>query len=461
MGSISFGGIGSGIDVNSIIDAIVGAEATPKQAAFARRETDIQLTLSGLGNLRSALSEVRSNLFALTLPSAFNNKTASLSTQDFISVNGGTSAQPGKYDIEVESLAQGSELTSQIFTGGGSTTFAAGTLTFSANGKTFDVVVEATDTLEDIQAKINDDESNFGVTASVLNNVSDGVDTGSLLKLTSNETGTGNDLVVTNDNAALDALSTNLNLDEAASSASIKVDGYQSVGDSNEFKDIIEGVTITAGVVNDPGETTTLTIKQDTESVKSKVTALVAAFNNLISTIQGLSSTDENAPGPLVGDATVRSVESQLRNALTTPVSGVSSDFNSLTSLGITTARDGSLNFSTTRLDKAIDESYSSFEELFTADDGIANRLIDIVDSFAGTTGVIAQREESLNGQIDRINDEREQLALRIESLTIRLQKQFGAMDALVAQYNNTSSFLATQLANLPGFSSGKSSKDD
>ncbi|NVJ49485.1 MAG: flagellar filament capping protein FliD [Gammaproteobacteria bacterium] len=461
MGSISFGGVGSGIDVNSIIDAIVGAEATPKQAAFARRETDIQLTLSGLGNLRSALSEVRSNLFALSLPSAFNNKTAALDTSDFISVSGGTSAQPGKYDIEVESLAQGSESTSGIFTSGGSTTFAAGTLTFSAGGKTFDVVVEASDTLEDIQAKINDDESNFGVTASVLNNVSDGVDTGSVLKLTSNVTGLGNDLTVTNDNAALDDISTNLTVDENASSASIKVDGYQSVGDSNEFTDIIEGVTITAGVVNDPGETTTLTIKQDTESVKSKIANLVAAFNSLVATLQGLSSTDENAPGPLVGDATVRSVESQVRNALVNPVSGINSDFDSLTSLGITTARDGSLNFSTSRLDDAIDESFNSFEELFTSDDGIANRLLEIVDSFAGTTGVIAQREESLNNQIDRINDDREALSLRIEKLTIRLQSQFGAMDALVAQYNNTSSFLATQLANLPGFSSGKNSKDD
>jgi len=38
--------------------------------------------------------------------------------------------------------------------------------------------------------------------------------------------------------------------------------------------------------------------------------------------------------------------------------------------------------------------------------------------------------------------------------LETQLRSKFGAMDSLVAQFNNTGSFLAQQLANLPGFGS-------
>jgi flagellar hook-associated protein 2 len=56
----------------------------------------------------------------------------------------------------------------------------------------------------------------------------------------------------------------------------------------------------------------------------------------------------------------------------------------------------------------------------------------------------------SINEGLDDIVDERIKLDDRISSLEARLIRQFSALDALVAQFNQTSSFLTQQLANLP-----------
>jgi len=461
VGLIQLGGLGSGLDVNSIIDALVNAERAPKTFALDNQEAELSITLSGLGGLKSALSEIRASAFSLSLESTFEKKTASLSSQDNISVVGNTSSLPGSYDVEVVSLAQGSEFSSSIFTGGGSTTFGDGSLIFTADGNSFEVDVSATDTLEDIQANINSAGGNFGVSITVLSNITDGIDTGSVFKVNSSIAGTGNDLVITTgvgSDPSLDDLSVNLTQDEFASDAEIKVDGFSSVNSTNSFDNIIEGVTITAETINTAGETTTLTVKEDTDSVKTLITSLVENISNFLDTATVLGSADKDAPGLLLGDSSLRQAESQIRNALTAVVADIDSDNSSLTSLGITTSSTGSLNLSSSRLSSAINNNFDTFSDLFTNDDGIATRLLDIVDSFAGTDGVIQAREESINGVFERITDERIALDLRVEKLQSRLVQQFSAMDRIVAQFNATSSFITQQFANLPGFNSGDDS---
>lgn len=461
MGLIQLGGLGSGLDVNSIIDALVNAERAPKTFALDNQEAELSVTLSGLGGLKSALSEIRASAFSLSLASTFEKKTASLSSQDNISVVGNTSSLPGSYDVEVVSLAQGSEFSSSIFTGGGSTTFGDGSLIFTANGNSFEVDVSATDTLEEIQANINSAGGNFGVSVTVLSDITDGIDTGSVFKVNSSVAGAGNDLVITTgvgSDASLDDLSVNLTQDEFASDAEIKVDGFTSINNTNSFENIIEGVTITAEVINTAGETTTLTVKEDTDSVKTLITSLVDNISNFLDTAAVLGSADKDAPGLLLGDASLRQAESQIRNALTAVVADIESGNNSLTALGITTTSTGSLNLSSSRLSTAVDDSFDTFSELFTNDDGIATRLLDIVDSFAGSDGVIQARESSINGIFERITDERIALDLRVEKLQSRLVQQFSAMDRIVSQFNATASFITQQFANLPGFNSGDDS---
>jgi len=79
------------------------------------------------------------------------------------------------------------------------------------------------------------------------------------------------------------------------------------------------------------------------------------------------------------------------------------------------------------------------------------------VDNYTkSSTGIISEREDSLNNQLSRIEDQRITLNRKIASLELRLTKQFATMDALVAQFNATQSYIAQQFENLPGFTRKK-----
>ncbi|MEP2788818.1 MAG: flagellar filament capping protein FliD, partial [Kangiellaceae bacterium] len=274
MGLISIGGLGSGLDVSSIIDALVTAERTPKQNSLDRFEADVSVTLTGLGGLRSSLDELRGAALDLSLASSFEKRGVSVSDSSFFSATATSSASAGNYDIEVKQLAAGSEDQSQIFTGGSSTTFGDGTLTFTVGVETFNVDVSATDTLEEIRNNINEATGNDFVSVNLLNNVTDGVDTGSVLIFNSSTTGVGNDLAVTfTGDASLADLSTGLTQNSAASDATIEIDGFEASSSTNQFTDIIQGVTLDVTKVNTVDSTETLTVSLDTANTKSLITS--------------------------------------------------------------------------------------------------------------------------------------------------------------------------------------------
>lgn len=82
---------------------------------------------------------------------------------------------------------------------------------------------------------------------------------------------------------------------------------------------------------------------------------------------------------------------------------------------------------------------------------GIAARLTDFVGQLIGTGDVVGSRTRGLEARIDAIADQRIQLERRLAAIEQRYRAQFIAMDKLVSQLQNTSSFLTQQLANLPG----------
>lgn len=454
MGLISIGGLGSGLDVTSIVDALVTAERAPKQNSLDRLETDVTVTLTGLGGLSSALDELRSAALDLSLSSNYSKRSISVSDSDFYSASATSSASAGTYAVEVTQLALGTVSESQVFTSGSSTTFGDGTLTFTIGSDTFDVNVSATDTLEDIRNNINQATGNGNlVDVNLLNNVSNGVDTGSVLSFNSTTTGTGNDLIVTfSGDASLADLSTNLTDTQNAIDASIEVDGFSASSDTNKFTDIIQGVTIDVTKQNTVGETSDFTVALDTASTKGLITSFVTAYNAYQEVTKQLGSADSNAPGLLLGDYTLRQVSSQVRNLFSSTVDQATGDFNSLSAIGISTTQTGELEIDNAVLDLAIENDFEKLDELFAGDAGFATQLRDLIDNYTSSSGVITTREQSLNAQLAQIADDRVSLDLRIESLQFRLTKQFSTMDAIVAQLNSTQSYIAQQFENLPGF---------
>jgi flagellar hook-associated protein 2 len=185
---------------------------------------------------------------------------------------------------------------------------------------------------------------------------------------------------------------------------------------------------------------------------------LVESFNSVLGTLGQLTAynADSGETGLLFGDSVARGVASQLRRELSEEVASAVDDFDTLTDIGITTGEDGSLVLDGAVLEGALRDDMDAVAQLFAADDGYVARLGAVLAGYADDNGVIDSRIDGLNGRIDGIEEQRQDLARRMESLESRLLQQFIAMDEVVAQLRSTSDFLTQQLESLPSLTSQK-----
>jgi flagellar hook-associated protein 2 len=206
---------------------------------------------------------------------------------------------------------------------------------------------------------------------------------------------------------------------------------------------------------SDINTTATLSVGLDKDSVKSKVSDFVKAYNSLAGSIQSLASYNASTKqgGPLFGDATTRSIQNQLRQTLSTPVAGATS-FATLAEIGIKTNKAGQLEVDPAKLDSVINSDFGAVSKLFASSDGIAKRFDATLTNYLSSTGSLSSSVDGVNSEIKGINEQRDRLNLRLTAVEARYRKQFTAMDALVARLQSTGSFLAQQLSGLS--SSGK-----
>lgn len=449
MGLITSAGIGSGIDVESIISAILNAEKAPQQSSLDRQESRASNTLSALGQLKSSLSTLSDAIENLNSASKFQVNSFASANEDAISGSANSNATAGTFSVLVDTLAQGTQLQSGAFASA-SDTVGSGTLTLTAGSNTFDVTIAATDTLEDIRDKINNAGDNFGVNVNLINTGS-----ATYMVIDSSITGNGNTLTVTNNDPSLDPISTNLTQNYGANDATVFINGIQVDSATNTFTDSIQDVTFT--VSETTATAVDVTISRDVDTVKDNIQTFVDSYNAFISTAKSLGQSDEFAVGDLAGDSTLRMIVSKVRTVIGSTVSGITSGYDSLSSIGVETLDTGELTFKTSDFDNVVDDAFSDLSELFAGTNGIATQLFDTIDPFIEFNGLISLREQSLNDLLDRIEDKQLNLDYRMEQLEIQLRRKFGAMDTLVSQFNFTSSYLTQQLANLPGFGSKNS----
>lgn len=470
MASITAPGIGSGLDIGSLVSQLVAAEGEAKSVRLAQREAFAQAEISALGSLKSALSSFQSAVQGLDALSDFRQRSASSADEDLFTASADDKAVAGSYSIEVVNLAAVHKLASAGYTDS-STQVGSGVLTISTEGNTFFVNVDAAaDTLADVRDAINNEVTNSGVSATIIT-VDDGSGgSESRLVLTSQSTGSSGAITITvddddgidGDTGGLSALVydpapgsgvTNLTELDAALDALIRIDGQDVTRSTNSINDAIEGVTIDLVAA---GSAVELTVALDEAAVTGAVSGFVSAYNSLINTISGLTAfdADTGAAGQLLGDATLRSVSNLLRRELSAEVEGVVGDADTLTAIGITTQDNGTLVLDTAVLDAAMSANFDDLGNLFAAADGIAVRLGDAIQPFVQANGTLDSRTDSLDARIDRIASQREALDRRLASVEERFLAQFIAMDALVSQLQTTSSFLDQQLTALNALSS-------
>ncbi|MDP5240684.1 flagellar filament capping protein FliD [Uliginosibacterium sp. 31-16] len=475
MASITSSGLGSGLNIESLISSLMAAEQKPV-TLLQTKESKETTKLSSWGQIKSALSSLQVAAQALDTRSEFVSYSSSIADSTVASASVSSSAIAGSYSIEVSQLAASQKIKSAGYTSTstaitsdtlpktltleiGST--AAGVFTADSN-KTKTITIDSSNnTLTGLRDAINASKS--GVSASLIN---DGGSSPYRLVLTSDNTGTANTFKLSglSDFSYNPATATGSGLSTVSNAADAKltVDGIAITKSSNVVTDAIQGVTLNLSKTN-VGSATKLTVTTDTSAIQTKVAAFVSAYNAVASVIKVQTSynADTKVAGTLNGDASVRSIQSQLKSTLTSMVGNGST--NRLAQIGIAFQKDGSLALDSTKFQAALADTTKDVAGLFAKDTitgvtGIASQIATKVASMLGTDGVVTTRTAGINSTIKNIDKRIDTLNDRLVSIEKRYRAQFTALDSTVSSMNSTSSFLTQQLSALSSLSNYSSS---
>ncbi len=486
MSGINFLGSASGLPLEELVSTLVKVERDSKLSRINTTKKTLDTSLSGVGQLKSALSAFQDAVKKLggnTLNARIATVTQPTENKTYLEASASSTAAAASFDIKVNQLASGSRLESAdaAFSSANDVISTTnGTLTFAANGKSFDVDVTAGMTLNELRQKINAKSDNFGVNANIINA---GGATGTKLVLTSDETGAGNDLVITNNNAELDNVSTvptgataGLSVSQAAQDAIIEIDGITTTNASNTFSNVIQDVTLTVKAVTPDGNNASVNIATDNASAEENIQNFINNYNVLVDQIADLTKkrtlgadgkTVTAEGGALATDQLPKNIMSQLRGLLGNVVEGADESLSTLYSLGITFREDGKLEISSssefgadsgrTRFNKALNENYDGVAAFFGGDQGLSATLDSFLKEFTQAGGIIASKENSLKTQIDKNTKDLEAANRYIASFEQTLRSRYTALDALLGSMQNMASTVTAQLSSLPGFGTNKS----
>lgn len=446
--AFSSAGIGSGLDVNSLVSQLVAAERAPQANRINRAQSKLGVTLSAMGSFKSALTQLQTAVAALNgSSSAIGKLSASVSAEGYLTATAGSSAAAGRYGVEVVDIARAHKIVSTPYVGGATSVIGEGTVTLGVGAESFDVALPAGATLEDLRDAINGADDNPGVTATMLTE-----DAGTRLVLTSSETGTENAISFSSAASGGGALLSTSTL-QAATDAVIKVEGYTHTSSTNTITSAIEGLTLRLSKA-EPGTELTVDVTRDASASSKAVKDLVTAYNAVLAVVKKHASYDADTQtgGPLMGDSAVRTSVQQLRAII--GASAGSGVYSTLSQIGVSTTTDGTLSFDSAKLDAALADDTNAVRALFSGNSGVAARLGEALEGMIGDDGRIAAQSTQLQKRIESLTDQTAALDRRMALIEARYRRQFTALDTLLGQMQSTGSYLSQQLASLPGSSS-------
>lgn len=501
MAGIQAPGVGSNLDVNSIVTQLINAEKAPAEKRLASEEALVQARLSTFGIVKSAVSDFQTAIRSLASVSAFQSKTVSIANESLFSATVSGAAKAGQHSIEVRELAQAQKLASSAFSES-TMTVGTGTLhiqfgsydsdtnTFTANPDTesVDIVIGADkSSLQGIRDAINAADS--GVSASIVNDGTgdrlvlssiSGVENSLKITVSGDGAGTDTDDIglsqLAFDPTAAAGSGKNMTQTMAAKDALLRVDGLEVKRSTNSVNGVLPGVTLDLKEM-DPGSPTTLTISENKSSIKESVQTFVDNFNALKGVLNKATKYDaeQKKASLLTGDSAIRSMNTQMQRIMGDVVQGLAGGIRSLADIGITSARDGTLQLDSSKLDKALTNNIDDFAALFTTTGRTSDSLVSYVRagnntkvgeyavnitqlatqaSYSNTIGAgpftIDADNDTFKLKVDGVQSGlitlNQQAGLTGEQMALELQNQINADDALknagrsvLVQFDNVS----------------------
>lgn len=456
--AISISGIGSGLDIDGIVNQLMAIEQQPL-LKLASREADYQATISAVGEFRSILSTFRDAVGTLGEDGTFDAVKTSSSNEDAVSVTANADAALGRFTVDVVRIAQAHKQASNA--AASTDTFGGGvddSMTFTVGADSLTIDLSTAKTLGQIRDEVVAAGADIGLSATLLDEVGDG--SAQRLVLSSTETGFEGRIQTTFggviDAATFGLATINtgpggvalLETELEQLDASFNVDGFSLTRSDNSVDDAISGVTFELEGIG----AAEIAVSRDAGQVGSAVSAMVSAFNEMQS---GLSSLSD---GALANDSMVRGAQNRIRGLIGQAFNGLG-NFSTLSELGVGFTREGTLEFDQSKLDDAVANDRASVQALFADDTGFVALMDAALEGYTGTEGIVDARVDGLNARVDSVQDQQAVWERRLITIEERLRSQFTALDTLVASLQTTSQFLAGQLNALPGFTRDSESR--
>ena len=580
---ISFSGVGSGIDVDSLVTRLMAVERRPLDQLNTRKnrlnlqQTQVDNLVSRVTSLNTALKKITSPTFGSTDP--FTAKSAAVANKDLLGVTAGSDASPQSFTVAVERLATATKASStsnlgQLATGGSTISsvsqgrVTAGNFTVFLGGVANTVSVASTDTINDVLGRItaitgttggagatidsngkinittngqtlavgaSGDTSNFldvsglktGTTASntltgslalntlntnadvtggtsglstaitagsqftigkasftvtagktlnalvaeINNNADSGVtasynNASNKLELTAKTS--GNRLITLKDEAGGNALQALGLIGPGGDTTTSQVQGLTAQfsinggaiqqSSSNTVTDALTGLTgITLNLTKaDPGKPTQVNVTNNTTDLKNAIKDTLTQLNSVFNFI-GEQTNSQSTTAQLKNDGTVLRFRSEVRSNLTSPATGVTGPFSTLSAIGISTgavsggagALSTTYSLDETKLDAALASNPENVKQLLAGPGGIFTKLASTLTGALDTTndpaqsGVFAKRKTTSQDQVKSINDAITRAQTRLDAREKLYRNQFQQMDRLIASYQQQSSAIS------------------
>lgn len=465
MAGISSTGIGSGLDVKSIVSQLVALESKPLEK-LQSRNSSLNTQISTWGTVKSQLSAVQDAAQKLMGLSSWNARALKSSNETAVTGTAAEGATVGSFAINVTQLAQAqsAKMANPVSTG---TTFSAGRLDISLGnwtpspgsfGTAVSVNISDGDTLSGIASKINN-TANVGVTATVVK-----TGAGEQLVMRSNSTGAsmgfkvqafdGGGAAITDGTGlgtlAYDDTSTgNMTRTQEGLDAKAKIEGIDVTSASNTLTDAVPGLTLNLQQTGD----STVMVSNDTKPAKDAIDGFVKAYNTIVSNLSNLTRYDAGTKtaGSLQGDGTAVGLLNTLKNMVgATGPAGTS--YSRMSDVGLELQRDGTLTTNTTKLTAALAnptdlKTFFSAAGTTSTDTGMARRFYDYSFGATGTDGLLSSRNNALQQAIGRNQSDMDRMQARINKTEERLYKTYSALDGKMASLNAMNSYVTQQIS--------------
>ena len=472
--AISSAGIGSGLDVNSIVSQMVALEKRPLTQLQTQAAT-IQTKLSAYSQMKSLMSTLSDAAAKLTRDGSWNSMAITSSNSAAVSATVSGIASATTFGISVQQIARAQSVASAPVAkdtplGGGTLTIQLGSWMHTTPPATFtpgedsplDVAVDVNDSLTTIAAKIND--SNGGVTATVMRDA-----TGERLLVRSAKTGeaSGFRIQVTEDGASpglaaltfdpqnapgvgMAATSTQFSY---AQNTLAKINGIDISSADNNFADTIPGLKLTVSQVST--EEVKMTVGSDTAAMKKNIQDFVTAYNAVNDLLSASTKYDAETKtsGVLQGDNTAVGLQGALRTLTMGSAGAGAGVFQRLADAGISMERGGKLAVDNTKLDASLRDPVA-LKALFATPaattgggGGIAVQFKSFTSQLLSLDGLMNNKADALNSAVKRNVSEQDKVNDRAAVVEKRLRAQYTALDAKMGSLSALNSYISAQVS--------------